>query len=113
MSTEQSASNEIVYIPAMPQQQQMQAAPAQQPTHPAGWYTNPTTGVTQWWDGYQWTHHVAPAVQQQPQQIIINTGANRQYKTSHGFHLIMSIITMGLWLPVWMIVGAVNASRNP
>ena len=32
-------------------------------------------------------------------------------KTSHGFHLIMTILTAGLWLPIWMLAAA-NATRS-
>ncbi len=31
--------------------------------------------------------------------------------TSHVLHLLMSIITVGLWLPVWFIVAASNQSQ--
>ena len=31
------------------------------PTTPAGWYTDPSDARTvRWWDGFAWTHHVAP-----------------------------------------------------
>ena len=32
-------------------------------------------------------------------------------KTSHLFHLVMTILTAGLWLPVWMFA-AMNATRD-
>lgn len=32
--------------------------------------------------------------------------------TSHVFHFIMSILTGGLWLWVWLIVGLTNAQHN-
>lgn len=87
-----------------------------------GWYPDPARpDLVRWWDGGQWTGHAQTAAQHLPQQfaqpvyqqqapVIIN--APKQYKTSHGFHLIMSIITVGLWLPVWLIVGIMNAARS-
>ena len=30
------------------------------------------------------------------------------HKTSHILHLIMSVITAGLWLPVWLLCGISN-----
>lgn len=33
-------------------------------------------------------------------------------RTSHVLHLLLSIITMGLWLPVWVLVHASNVSEN-
>lgn len=82
-----------------------------------GWYDN-GAGRQQWWDGNQWTHHFAdqqhiqPTYAMQPQygtQVVV--APQKIYKTSHGFHLLMSIITLGLWLPVWLIVGLYNASK--
>lgn len=37
-----------------------------QPTSPAGWYAEPTTGDTRWWDGDRWGSY-APPPQSQPQ----------------------------------------------
>jgi hypothetical protein len=31
--------------------------------------------------------------------------------TSHGLHLVLTILTCGAWLPVWIIVAIVNGSR--
>lgn len=78
---------------------------------PAGWYPN-QAGVMQWWDGHQWTQHTQPAnnVQVATQAPVI-VNQRKAYKTSHGFHLLMSIITLGLWLPVWLIVGMYNAAK--
>lgn len=32
-------------------------------------------------------------------------------KTSHIFHLVMSVITAGFWVPVWVIVGLINQQK--
>lgn len=83
-----------------------------------GWYDD-GAGRQRWWDGNMWTHHYADQQQPQmvdaqqpyaPQQVIVQQ--RKVYKTSHGFHLIMSIVTFGLWLPVWLIVGIYNASKS-
>ncbi len=35
---------------------------------------------------------------------------NKQRKdTRHGLHLILSIVTLGMWVPVWFLVGLWNA----
>lgn len=86
-----------------------------------GWYDD-GAGRQRWWDGNAWTQHYADqqqaqqairavAVQPQyvPQQVVVNH--QKVYKTSHGFHLLMSIFTLGLWLPVWLIVGIYNAAK--
>ncbi len=38
-------------------------------------------------------------------QLIIETDKLSKMKTSHILHLILSIITVGFWIPIWMIVG--------
>lgn len=77
-----------------------------------GWYPD-ASGVQRWWDGASWTEHVQPAGSQHyAQPVVVNTGGGRFYKTSHGFHLIMSVVTLGLWLPVWGIMAVMNSSRN-
>ena len=70
-----------------------------------GWYPD-QAGMIRWWDGAQWTEHVQPAP---TQQVIVQS--RKPYKTSHAFHLIMTLVTFGLWLPVWVIVGIYNASK--
>ena len=64
-----------------------------------------------YWDGAQWTGHVAtPQVQPQP-VMVQQAGAyyphrvvTKQHKrTSHGLHLFLTIITFGMWgIFVWL-----------
>ena len=88
----------------------------------AGWY-NDGSGRNRWWNGREWTSHYAdqlpqnrpaqaPAPQPQlvAQPVVVNQ--RKMYKTSHGFHLLMSILTLGLWLPIWLIVGIYNAAKS-
>lgn len=78
---------------------------------PAGWYTN-QNGQQQWWDGQQWGQLAPqPAVNVAQSQAPVIVNQRKMYKTSHGFHLILSICTLGAWLPVWLIVGIYNASK--
>ncbi len=37
---------------------------------------------------------------------------SRKKKTSHLLHLFLTIITLGLWVVVWVIVAASNGSQN-
>ena len=93
---------------------------------PAGWFDDQQNpGMLRYWDGQAWTDHRAPRPAPQPQapvyqapvervaapaQVVVEQ--RRVYKTSHAFHLIMSIVTIGLWIPVWIVVGLMNAARN-
>lgn len=36
----------------------------------------------------------------------------RKHKTSHVFHLLMSIITMGFWLIIWALCAMSNGIEN-
>lgn len=82
-----------------------------------GWYAD-ASNVVRWWDGRAWTEHVQQPGQSAPtasvqQPVIVNTTQRvRFYKTSHGFHLIMSVVTLGLWLPVWAIMAIANSTRS-
>lgn len=37
---------------------------------------------------------------------------SKKKSTSHVLHLILSLITVGLWLPVWIIVALSNSIEN-
>lgn len=32
-------------------------------------------------------------------------------RTNHALHLALSVLTLGLWIPVWFIVAAINVNR--
>jgi len=36
----------------------------------------------------------------------------RKKKTSHVLHLLLSVLTGGLWLVIWLLCGIANASQN-
>lgn len=44
-------------------------------------------------------------------ELLINAELS-EYKTNHLLHLLLSIITMGLWLIVWVIVSISNSSER-
>lgn len=39
-----------------------------------------------------------------PAPVVVNVAAPQKKRVRHGLHLFLSIITGGLWLPVWIIV---------
>jgi len=37
--------------------------------------------------------------------VVYNSGTN------HGLHLVLTLLTCGMWLPVWIIIVIVNGGR--
>jgi hypothetical protein len=80
---------------------------------PAGWYPA-EPGIERWWDGNAWGQQVraVPQASVQMPQVSVqmpHVAVTRQpVRTNHTFHLIMTLITCGLWLPVWAIVALLN-----
>jgi Protein of unknown function (DUF2510) len=80
---------------------------------PAGWYPEPGQAhVIRYWDGAAWTDFRRTPVVAGQQAPIVLTTPTRFRKTSHGFHLIMTICTLGLWAPVWLIMSIYNKVRS-
>lgn len=73
-----------------------------------GWYLA-APGVERWYDGTQWTDTVRAIAQPAPPRI--HKAITKQpVKTSHGFHLVMSILTCGLWAVfVWLPMTIINS----
>jgi hypothetical protein len=81
-------------------------SPQPAPSMPPGWYPDPHgQPMNRWYDGRQWTEHVAPMAMQPQMNVyagpqVMVTQANK--RTSHGLHLFLTIITGGLWGIVWL-----------
>jgi threonine/homoserine/homoserine lactone efflux protein len=91
-----------------------------QPSPQPGWYPDPSgTPGQRYWDGQQWMHY-APPPQPQPQPqpsiiinntvgapapVVVTTGPN------HALHLVLTLLTFGMWLPVWLIVAIAGHRR--
>lgn len=45
---------------------------------------------------------------QSEDQVILVKGK----KTSHGLHLVLTVITFGLWLPVWGVMAVLNREQR-
>lgn len=98
------------------------------PAAAAGWHPcpySPNAGLLRYYDGAKWTQQTQPmaplaATPQAPQypiaapaQPIVNVavavGGGR--KAHHLLHFIMTVITAGLWLPIWIFC-AIRAGRG-
>lgn len=45
-----------------------------------------------------------------PQQlVVVNGGGRRARQVNHALHLVLSVVTFGLWLPVWAILAIANS----
>lgn len=79
--------------------------PAPQP----GWYPDPSGApIQRYFNGQRWAHQ-APALPLQPSIVINNTvGAPAPVVVTtgpnHALHLVLTLLTCGMWLPVWLIV---------
>lgn len=48
----------------------------------------------------------------QPYQPASTTVTMVPARTNHALHLILFLITFGLWTPVWIVVAAINSGRQ-
>lgn len=73
---------------------------------PAGWYTV-ADGRELWWDGQTWIVTAAITSYQpaHPTQMV----TREPVQTNHVLHLLLTVLTCGLWAPVWALVAVVNA----
>ena len=85
------------------------------PQEPApGWYPY-GDGTTRWWTGVNWVtssilqdNGPRPAASE-PQPRMAFVVPPQRAPMNHTFHLIMSLITLGLWLPVWAGIAVLRA----
>lgn len=100
-----------------------------------GWYDD-GAGRQRWWDGQQWTEHFAPQqavaqtaieprgrlaaevaayvrggwrVEAQADNYAVVATGNRP---NHILHLILTLITFGLWAIVWIIVSLAGGEKR-
>lgn len=95
----------------------------------AGWYDDPESFLPakRWWNGSEWgaltpedrqaalAGRVAYWVglgwrveSQSPEQAVLGKG----HRPNHILHLILTILTLGLWLIVWIIVSATGGEKR-
>lgn len=100
---------------------------------PPGWYEH--EGTTQWWDGTKWTGHRQPKAEHSgigdPRRAaldralefaatrggVVESRTDYQafvaygHPANHVMHAILSILTFGFWLIVWLFVAASGDRR--
>lgn len=94
-----------------------------------GWYDDPQApkGTKRWWTGSEWGTPTPEDLQramdarvanwvrwdwgveaQTPTQVVMVKG----HRPNHLLHLILSIITLGLWLIVWLILSIASGEKR-
>ena len=98
------------------------------PTPPsAGWYPDPGGQPgRRYHDGKSWTTHFVPdppaPVAPQP-SVVVNNHVGHPASapsiavavsggTNHGLHLLLTLLTCGLWLPIWLIIAIFGGGRS-
>ena len=93
-------------------------------TGPKGWFPDPNGRPGQrYFDGQQWTEHFAPAPPPPPTSVVVNNmiaspapsvavAVSAGRGTNHGLHLVLSLLTCGMWLPVWLLIAIVSGSSS-
>lgn len=84
----------------------------QTPQTPPGWYIT-AEGVERWWNGEAWTETVRATPQSAPAPMPTKAITKQPVHTNHVFHLIMTLLTCGLWgLFVWLPMTILNSLRR-
>jgi hypothetical protein len=74
----------------------------------AGWFPDPSGQPGQrYFDGQRWTKHFTPQPPPMPApapapSVAVAVSAGRG--TNHALHLILTLLSCGLWLPIWILV---------
>ena len=89
-----------------------------------GWFPDPQGQPGQrYFDGQRWTEHfTAPAPPPPPVSVVVNNNiatpapsvavAVSAGGTNHALHLILTVLTCGMWLPVWLLIAIVSGSSS-
>lgn len=93
-------------------------------TTPPGWYDDPEQATAlRWWSGSEWGGDQQEALDariahwikwgyrvesQSPTQAVLVTGR----RPNHILHVILSVITLGLWLIVWFLVATFSGEKR-
>ncbi|MEO3761223.1 DUF2510 domain-containing protein [Mycobacterium sp. B14F4] len=80
------------------------------PAVAAAWYPDPTNaGLMRYWDGTQWTEHRAAAAPQASAVVYNNVAVRGGGDSLVGLHIVLTILTCGLWLPIWLLIEIIRA----
>lgn len=77
-----------------------------------GWYPDPTGQPGQrYHDGRRWTEHFTPTPPPAPTQAVA-VAVSHGGGASHGLHLVLTLLTCGMWLPVWILIAIFSGGSS-
>jgi hypothetical protein len=71
-------------------------------TPPPGWYPDASMGA-RFWDGTKWIDVPQPPPPQTAHVVV--SGPN------HALHFVLTLLTCGLWLPIWLLIALDNKQQ--
>jgi hypothetical protein len=83
----------------------------------AGWYPDPSGLAGQrYFDGQRWTTHFTPTLPFMPtpataMAVAVSNGGSGG-GGMHALHAILTLLTCGMWLPIWLIFAIIDAFSN-
>lgn len=82
------------------------------PTPAPGWYQDSSGQPGQrYHDGRRWTEHFVPTAPSAPAPVVavaVSTGGG----PNHALHAILTFLSCGLWLPIWILVAIFGGSSS-
>lgn len=80
------------------------------PATSPNWYPDPINpGLLRYWDGFQWTEYRQAAAPQATAMVINQVSVSGGGGSDVALHLILTILTCGLWLPIWLLIEVIKA----
>jgi Protein of unknown function (DUF2510) len=86
-----------------------------QPDRPAaGWFPDPSGQPGQrYYDGRRWTQHFVPTPPPSaPAPTAVAVAVSSGGGANHALHAVLTFLSCGLWLPIWILVALFDSGRG-
>jgi len=92
---------------------------------PTGWFPDPHGQPGQrYFDGQRWTEHFTPSPPPPPPvSVVVNNNiatpapsvavAVSGGGTNHALHLVLTVLSCGMWLPIWILIAIFDSVGRP